>query len=159
MSKTEWRATDDPWWLLRAVLAVVAATAGLLILVLLVQAPLNLLVAPVVISALQLGAALRARMRLTAEGIEVRRLRTRTYRWSDIESVQRAPAWDSSSSIWLRLRGSWPQSEPEVLVPPGRKTRGGDEQTLNDIVALMQERVEQNDSAADSAQQPGRSTQ
>lgn len=120
-----------------------AETALVLVSVLLAHAPVYVFVAPVLGTLLQLWTTLRSRIRLTTDGIEVRRFRTRTYAWSDIESVQRAPEWENSSSIWLHLRGRLPQSEPEVLVPPARRSWRAAGRTLDDIVALMQERVAQ----------------
>lgn len=139
--KTEWSATDDRWWPLRVLLSLVVASVPVLLELVVEHQPLwSLLVLPVAAAPNILGAS-RSRLRLTDAGVEVRKLRTHVYRWSDIASVERAPEWESNKVIWLRLRGSVPSSAPEVLVPPGSRTRAVDSQTLDDVVALVRQRA------------------
>jgi hypothetical protein len=95
--------------------------------------------------------AARARVRLTEEGLEVRGLRTRLMPYADIVSVEVAPDWDGERAIWLRLRGSVPQSEPEVLAPPPEWWHAPG-RSLTDAVAAIQARI-------DAAQAPGTATE
>lgn len=64
------------------------------------------------------------------------------YRWSDIASVERAPEWEGASAIWLRLRGSVPTAAPEILVPPGTRSRAARNQTLDDVVTIIRRKAE-----------------
>ena len=91
--------------------------------------------------------AARTRVRLTPEGVEVRRLRTAVLRYAEIASVEVAPEWDGGRAVWIRLRTSQPQAEPEVLTPPPEwwHTPG---RTLTDVVTSIQARV-------DAAHPPG----
>ncbi|MGI3785110.1 MAG: hypothetical protein ACRYG2_30495 [Janthinobacterium lividum] len=139
--KTEWKATDSRWWPLRVLVSLVVASVPLALGVVLEDQPVWTLVAFPVAAVLQIIGAARSRLRLTDAGVEVRRLRTRLYRWSDIASVERAPEWEGTKVIWLRLRGSVPSSAPEVLVPPGPGDRDADGQTLDAIVSLVRRRA------------------
>jgi hypothetical protein len=138
---TEWKATDHRWWPLRVLLSVAVTAAPLLLdHVWPAQGLWPYVVLPVA-AVLNLVWAVRDRLRLTDAGVEVRRLRTRVYRWSDIASVERAPAWADPSVIWLRLRGSVPTSAPEELVPPGLRADADGGRALDDIVALVRRRA------------------
>ena len=141
--KTEWRATDSPWWPLQTMLLVaLAAVPVVLAFVVEHHQPLWMaLCAPALAFVLHLVRIVRRRVRLTEAGVEVRGLRTRVYRWSDIASVERAPEWSSTSVIWLRLRGSVPSAAPEVLAPPGLGGRGPTDRALDHIVAEIERRT------------------
>lgn len=140
--KTEWRTTDNPRWLVWLLLSTVVAGVLFVLEVGLKHESLWTSLAFPVAAALNIVAAYRGRLRLTDAGVEVRRLRTRLYRWSDIASVERAPEWDGDSVIWLQLRGSVPTAAPEILAPPGTRSRTARNQTLDDVVTIIQQRAE-----------------
>lgn len=139
--RTEWRAADNRWWPLGVLLGVVVAAVPVLLQVFVEHQPLwySLVFPPAAVGSL-VGAA-RGRLRLTEEGVEVRKLRTRVYRWSDIASVDRAPEWESRSVTWLRRNGSVPSSAPEELAPPGLRGRVGRNEALDEIVAHIRQRA------------------
>jgi hypothetical protein len=139
--KTEWKVTDHRWWPLRVLLSVGVAAVPLALDYAREHQPVWAFLVLPVAAVLHLVGAARSRLRLTDAGVEVRRLRTRVYRWSDIASVERAPEWDDTSVIWLRLRGSVPTSAPEELVPPGLPANATRGRTLDDIVTLVRRRA------------------
>jgi hypothetical protein len=139
--KSEWKTTDDPRWLLWLVLSTVLAGALFVLQTTPKHEPWWTALALLLAAAVNIAATTRSRLRLTDEGVEVRRLRTRTYRWSDIASIERAPEWESTSIIWLRLRGSVATSAPEVLTTPGTRDRATRDRALDHIVTVVRQRV------------------
>lgn len=139
---TLWEVQRNRWW---PTTPVVFATGGTALTVLLAGTtrldPWSLLAMLFVPYGLASVPGARTRARLTPEGLEVRGLRTRLLRYTDIASVEVAPDWDGSRTIWIRLRDSVPQAAPEVVAPPpewwhvpGR--------SLTDVVAAIQARVD-----------------
>lgn len=98
---------------------------------------------PVLLLAVLVGLSVwsvhRQRVRLTDEGIEVRRLRTRVIRWDDITSVEVAPEYEAYG-IWLRTRGMHPQARPDELPVPRGKRPPGDT-TFQDAVRVIRARM------------------
>jgi hypothetical protein len=139
--KTEWKATDDPRWPLTVLVHVVVAAVVVVLVVGVWHRPVGLSLAYPAASLLAVLGVVRGRVRLTDEGVEVRRLRTRVYRWSDIVSVERAPEWEDTSLVWLRRRGSVPTSSPDVLALPGLRRGGPTDEILDDLVALIRRRA------------------
>lgn len=142
MERTEWRLAEQPlgWLTYLAPLPLVAIVA----MDVLKTPPITVrfwlgVAVTLVLVAVGLWAAQRCRVRLTEDGVEVRQLRTRVYRWEDISAVQVAPAWDRAA-VWLRTRDMHPQAAPEVLpVPLGRGRRPSDT-TLADAAASIARR-------------------
>ncbi|GAA3551362.1 hypothetical protein GCM10022197_02850 [Microlunatus spumicola] len=144
MTTTVWDARDDRRWPLR--LAVGAVLAVGLHLLLVFFAGGNVLSGlGVVLLAVAVGwRDARLRVRLTPDGVEVRRLRTTLYRYAEIDSVRVAPDWaETCGTVWIRLRGAVPQSEPEVLRPPPGWGRSDPEQALAEVVAEVQGHVDE----------------
>ncbi|WP_408630471.1 PH domain-containing protein [Microlunatus flavus] len=139
--RTEWSATDDPRWPLTILLYVVSSAAASVLTVVVWHRPLGYALGFLGAGVLGLVATARARLRLTDEGVEVRGLRTRLYRWSDIVSVQRAPEWENDSVIWLRQRGAVPSSAPDVLAPPGLRGRHARDEALEGLVVAIRQRA------------------
>ena len=145
--KVEWKTADDPRWLAWLLLST-AVSGALLVLDVTVRHGVwwTCLAWPVTATSNAVATS-RSRLRLIDEGIEVRKLRTRLYRWSDIASIERAPEWESTALIWLRLRGSVSTSDPEVLGAPGTRGQAARDRALDDIVAFVRRRVASESSA------------
>lgn len=145
---TLWEAPASRWW---PVVPVVYAAGGVSLTVLIADLtrlnPWSLLALLFVPYGLRAVATARARVRLTPVGVEVRGLRTTVLPYADIASVEVAPEWDGGRAVWVRLRASQAQSEPEVLAPPPEWLRSSG-RTLAEVVAEIQTRVD--------AAQPGR---
>jgi hypothetical protein len=145
---TLWAVQRNRWWPTTPVVYAVGGTALTVLLGAMTRLnPWSLLAMLFVPYGLSTVTAARARVRLTTEGVEVRGLRTRLLRYTDITAVEIAPEWDGARAIWIRLRGSVPQAEPEVLAPPPEWWREPD-RSLADAVAAIQLRV-------DAANHPG----
>jgi hypothetical protein len=148
---TLWDVPPNRWW---PTIPLVYALGGVGLTVLLGVMtrldPWSLLALLFVAYGLGTVSAARTRVRLTPEGVEVRRLRTTLLRYGDIASVEVAPEWDGGRSVWIRLRASQPQSEPEVLTPPPEWWHEPG-RTLTDVVTSIQARV-------DAVRTPGRGT-
>ena len=157
MVRTEWRATDDAWWWVWSILSGFA-TLALAVLPGLGRRhePLWALAPAVVLVLLSVLAGGRSRVRLTDAGVEVRRLRTRTYRWADIASVEVSPDWDGTGSIWLRERGALPTTAPEVIGLPGRRPQDARELPVERVVELIRERAVRAGGLTDPASGPWR---
>ena len=140
-TKTSWSATENRWWPAWVLLSLVVAGVPLVLEVTLEHQPFWTLLAFPVAAVLQIAGAARSRVRLTEAGVEVRRLRTRLYRWSDIASVERAPEWESRTTVWLRLHGSVPTAAPEELVLPGVRARRAEGPTLGAFVGSVRLRA------------------
>jgi len=139
---TVWDARDDRRWPLRLALLVVLAVGLHLLLVRFAGGNLWSGLGVVLVAVATAWRDTRLRVRLTPDGVEVRRLRTTLYRYSEIDTVQAAPAWaDTSGSVWIRVRGAVPQSEPEVLRPPPGWGRPDRARALTDLVAQVQAHV------------------
>ena len=148
---TLWEVQRSRWWPTTPVLYAAGGTALTVLLAIMTRLnPWSLLAMLFVPYGLSSVPAARARVRLTPEGVEVRGLRTRLLRYTEITSVEVAPEWDGARAIWIRLRGSAPQSEPEVLAPPPEWWHGPG-RSLGDVVAAVQARV-------DAAHAPGAAT-
>ena len=139
---TLWDVPANRWWPTTPVLYAVGGPVLTALLAGMTRLnPWSLLAMLVVPYGLSSVTAARARVRLTPEGVEVRGLRTRVLRYADIASVEVAPDWDGSRAIWIRLRGSVPQADPEVVAPPPEWWREPG-RSLTDAVAAIQARVD-----------------
>jgi hypothetical protein len=139
---TLWDAPASRWW---PAVPVLYAVGGVGLTVLLADLtrlnPWSLLALLFVPYGLRAVVAARTRVRLTPLGVEVRGLRTTVHPYAAIASVEVAPEWDGGRSVWLRLRGAQPQSEPEVLTPPPDWQHASG-RTLAEVVAQIQDRVD-----------------
>lgn len=116
---TLWDVRAGRWWALTPLVYVVGGVALTLLLGVVTRLnPWSLLAMLVVTLGYGAVRDARTRLRLTPEGLEVRGFRTRLWRWADIASVEVSPPWEGGRTIWVRLRGSLPQTAPEVLAPP-----------------------------------------
>jgi hypothetical protein len=139
---TLWAVQRNRWWLTTPVLYALGGTALTALLAAMTRLdPWSLLAMIFVPYGLSSVTGARARVRLTPEGLEVRGLRTRLVPYTDIASVEVAPEWDGARAIWVRLRGSVPQSEPEVLAPPAEWWHVPG-RSLADVVSTIQARVD-----------------
>jgi hypothetical protein len=139
---TLWDVQEGRWWPLSPVLFTLGGVALTVLLGIMTRLnPWSLLAALVIPFGFTTVREARARVRLLPDGVEVRGLRTRLFRYADITSVQVAPEWDGARAVWIRLRGSVPQAAPEVLAPPPEWWQTSD-RSLQDVVALIQERVD-----------------
>jgi hypothetical protein len=149
---TLWAVQRNRWWPTTPVLYALGGTGLTVLLGATTRLdPWSLLALIFVPYGLSSVTGARARVRLTPDGLEVRGLRTRLLPYADIVSVEVAPEWDGARAIWVRLRGSAPQSEPEVLAPPPEWWHAPG-RSLADVVVAIQARV-------DAAQAPGVGTQ
>lgn len=139
--RTEWSATDDPRWPVTIFLCIAPAAAASVLTVVVWHRPMVYAMGFLAAGVLGLVGTARARLRLSDEGVEVRGLRTRVYRWSDIASVERAPEWESDSVIWLRRRGAVATSSPDVVAPPGLRGRRAKDEAINGLVAVIKQRA------------------
>ncbi|HEY0240261.1 MAG TPA: hypothetical protein VGC37_16620 [Friedmanniella sp.] len=145
---TLWEVQRNRWWPTTPVLYAVGGTALTALLAATTRLdPWSLLAMLFVPYGLSTVTASRARVRLTPEGLEVRGLRTRLLRYTDITAVEIAPEWDGARAIWIRLRSSVPQAEPEVVAPPPEWWREPG-RSLADVVTAIRVRV-------DAANAPG----
>lgn len=139
---TLWEEPRNRWWPTTPVLYAAGGTALTALLAGATRLnPWSLLAMLFVPYGLAAVVPARARVRLTPEGVEVRGLRTRLLPYGEIASVEVAPEWDGARALWIRLRSSVPQAEPEVLAPPPEwwHTPG---RSLEDAVEAIRARVE-----------------
>jgi hypothetical protein len=139
---TLWAVERNRWWPATPALYALGGTGLTVLLAGMTRLdPWSLLAMVFVPYGLSSVTSARARVRLTSEGLEVRGLRTRLLPYAGIASVEVAPEWDGARAIWVRLRGSAPQSEPEVLTPPAEWWHAPG-RSLNDAVSAIQARVD-----------------
>lgn len=139
---TLWEAPASRWW---PAVPLLYAVGGVTLTVLLAQLtrwnPWSLLALLVVAPGLPAVRAARARVRLRPDGVEVRGVRTRLLPYAAIAWVDVAPEWDGAQAVWIRLAGSWPQADPEVLAPPPEWWHPPD-RSLADVVTAIRVRVD-----------------
>jgi len=139
---TLWEVERNGWWPTTPVLYALGGSALTALLAGMTRLdPWSLLAMLFVTYGLSSVPGARARVRLTPDGLEVRGLRTRLLGYADIVSVEVAPEWDGARAIWIRLRGSVPQAEPEVIAPPPEWWRVPG-RSLTDAVTAIQARVD-----------------
>jgi hypothetical protein len=143
VTTTVWDARDDRRWPLRLGVVVVLALVLHLALVRFAGGSLWSGLGVVLLAVATAWRDARLRVRLTPDGVEVRRLRTTLYRYAEIDTVRESPdGADSGPSVWIRLRGAVPQSEPEILRPPPGWGEPDRARALTDVVAEVQARVD-----------------
>lgn len=127
-SDKEWRVFDERWWLLPLAVRVLSVCA-LIVIFTLSGFQIEWFAALLAIM-IVLGTAVTwwTRVRLTPDGVEVRRLRTRTYRWEDLESATVTTGW--YGAIRLHERHAPSGSSTTTLPYPRGAFRRPDDPTL-----------------------------
>ena len=140
-SDSEWRIFDERWWLLP--LAVRALSVCTLIVIFTLSGLRVEWLAAVLALLIVLRTAMTwwTRVRLTRAGVEVRRLRTKIYRWEDLESATVTAGWHGA--ILLRGRGDIPGSWTATLPFPRGTFRPSEDRTLPEAAAEIASHIEQ----------------
>ena len=143
VERTEWRLRDQPMgWL---------AYLGPLPLALVLVSSLRdegwytpqfwaALVGLLLLVAAGVWAAGRLRVRLTADGVEVRQFRTRLYPWTEIAAVQLAPE-QHAIAVVLRTQSMHQRPQPEILPLPRGKGRRPSDTTIQDAMSAIDRRI------------------
>ena len=88
-----------------------------------------------------LWAAGRLRVRLTADGVEVRQFRTRLYPWTEIAAVQQLAPEQHAIAVVLRTQSMHQRPQPEILPLPRGKGRCPSDTTIQDAMSAIDRRI------------------
>jgi hypothetical protein len=138
-AQAEWTIFDERWWLLPLALRVVLVSTVLGFSALSGFQVDGIAVVLALLVVLTTAHSWWVRVRLTAEGIEVRRLRTRMYRWSDVQAVTITDGWHSGIVVHDGCGRS--RSRAAVLPFPRGTFRTSGDRTLEEAVAEITSRL------------------
>ncbi len=139
-SESEWRIFDERWWLLPLAVRALSVCALIVVFSLSGLQVEWLAAALAILIVLRTAMTWWIRVRLTRAGVEVRRLRTKTYRWEDLESAATTAGWNGA--IVLRGRVDVPGPWTATLPFPRGAFRRSDDRTLPEAAAEIEGQIE-----------------